>query len=269
MLFRSTPKITPPTLWLGFAALTAGALAQAPAAPEAAPAAAPTTKSPAEERVDKLMKELEGKVRERNAIQGVTDSETSSEVATTAPATGGGTRPTGNAKATDPKAGGPGQQAQQGPGRIKVWFHDLSVKPGNTYRYFVRVDVVSPLFRKTTLRQEQKRDFFNRLALFSAESEASAPISIEPNTHFFLTNGSQAQGTVTLEVWRIFNGKWRSKEFVRRAGDPIGGVVRISAEGAEGDVDMRVGAVVVDTEYATPVAGARTVGPSVQMIRSE
>jgi type II secretory pathway component GspD/PulD (secretin) len=41
-----TTKITTPALWLGFAALTAGALAQAPAAPEAAPAAAPASRAP-------------------------------------------------------------------------------------------------------------------------------------------------------------------------------------------------------------------------------
>lgn len=41
-----TTKITTPALWLGFAALTAGALAQAPAASDAAPAASPASRAP-------------------------------------------------------------------------------------------------------------------------------------------------------------------------------------------------------------------------------
>lgn len=216
-----------------------------PTKPGAAPGAG------AGDKLEKLRKDLEAKIKERNEIQGVRD--TSSETTTTAPAAKTAATP-----------GKPDSKTPQsfGPDRVKIWFHDLSVTPGNVYRYRIRVDVASPLFRRAQLRQEQKRQYFNLLALASKPSEYSEPIQVEPPTHFFMVNANQQQQTATVEVWRVFNGKWRPREFTRRAGDPIGGLVRLSADGSEGEVDMRVGAVIVDLDFPTgnrPGAGAQLV----------
>lgn len=135
------------------------------------------------------------------------------------------------------------------PGMIKVWAHDLTVEPGKTYRYKLLVAGVNPLFRQKRAPQEQVEQNFHKVALGPDKSELdqaewTAPVRVYPEREFFMLTGSQQ--TATIEVWRVYNGRWVNDEFPVQPGDPIGGTTRIKTDAGEEVIDMKVDAVVVD-----------------------
>lgn len=136
-------------------------------------------------------------------------------------------------------------------GEITVWAHDLTVEPGKTYRYRVLVSVLNPLFRQTRVEESQRQVHFNKIALgpdMAEEGEVgqapwSDPVEVDPEYYFFFVQGGQSP---RVEVWRVYDGIWRSEEFPVQPGDPIGGEMAIQVNGEPQTIDMNVGAVVVD-----------------------
>ncbi|MEO0587944.1 MAG: hypothetical protein AAF078_09920, partial [Planctomycetota bacterium] len=129
-------------------------------------------------------------------------------------------------------------------GTVRVWAHDLTVKPGKTYRYRVLVTVRNPLLRKTRVAAEQKPKYFDRLTLGPSEGELDAtadpstedgqpfwtdPITIDPELHYFLVAGSPPN-SARVEVWKVYDGRWRQSEFSIAPGDPIGGTAELTIE---------------------------------------
>ncbi|MCX5659868.1 MAG: hypothetical protein NTW19_09120 [Planctomycetota bacterium] len=142
---------------------------------------------------------------------------------------------------------------------IGVWAHDLSVRFGQTYRYRVYVAVLNPLFHKPQLHPDQRKEFFNKLSLYSEPSAWTAPITIDQETYYFLVNALAANQSATVEVWRIFNGAWHPQDFVVQAGDTIGKVVSLTAGASPFPVDYRLNALAVDVDMAAPArAGLNT-----------
>lgn len=135
---------------------------------------------------------------------------------------------------------------------VAIWAHDLSVRPGTTYRYRVYVSVLNPLFHKPQLHPDQRKEFYNKLSLYSEPSVWTAPITIDQEMYYFLVAASNASSSATIEVWRIFNGAWRPQEFVVQAGDVIGKVVPLSVGNAPFPVDFRLNALAVDVDTAAP-----------------
>ncbi len=150
------------------------------------------------------------------------------------------TKPDPNGKSDD------GQSDEAQAGRRKVWAHDLTVESGQTYRYRLSVKLINPLFQRSQLSGRQREEYFHKLALQSLPSPWSDPIQVDPEHRFFVVGGSSVENEVTVEVWRVFNGRPRVKEFRVKPGDPIGGVVTIAAGDIEMDVDMGIGITVVD-----------------------
>lgn len=146
-----------------------------------------------------------------------------------------------------------GQQGQMDPNatQIQVWAHDLSVKPGRTYRYRVVVAVLNPLFRQSRVSQEQQEQFYNLLALGpdGQELEASPwsnPVDVDKEHYFFLVGGSADRQMASVEVWTLYEGKWRHKNFDVQPGDPIGQVITVDEQTGQVEIDMRVHATLID-----------------------
>ena len=138
---------------------------------------------------------------------------------------------------------------EQQPNLVTVWSHDLTVKPGKTYRYRVSVSLINPLFQRLILSPEQKEDEFHKLSLVSKPSAWSEPITVAPERHFFLVADSQQKQSVDVEVFTIFNGAWRSHRFNVRPGDTIGSEVTLSAGDVEAEIDLSLGYAVVDLDF--------------------
>ena len=133
-----------------------------------------------------------------------------------------------------------------GPEQMTVWAHDLSARPGTTYRYRIVVSLLNPLFKRDAQLNDQQRDqYANQLGL---ESDASqwVEVQVPPVRRFFLVNANADQHRGTIEVWYIFNGRPIDEHFDVEPGDPIGQPITLDFQGETRTVDLSVGSFVVD-----------------------
>ncbi len=141
---------------------------------------------------------------------------------------------------------------QQVRGQVDVWGHDLTVKPGHTYRYKVVATVLNPLFQNRQLPEEQAEQNEHRISLTPTPIEIEAadwsePVKVESKYEFFVVNGNPGNQNAEIEVYTVFNGARQVERFQVQPGDPIGQVVtRALPSGAVHNIDLRVGAVMVD-----------------------
>ncbi len=149
---------------------------------------------------------------------------------------------------------------------LKIWQHDLTVKPGQTVRYAMIANLLNPVFFQNSLSQSQRKDFFNKLTLASLQSPWTDPIQVLSEHDFFLTGADPAHKQVTVEVYAIFNGQWQVQSFTIAAGDPIGRIVKMSTGGVERAVNMNVGAVVVDIDFDAPAREGIVGGKNTRLI---
>ncbi len=171
---------------------------------------------------------------------------------------GGGFDPYSGRRA-DRRGDGQQQPPAQDTAEVTVWAHDLTVEPGATYRYRLVVAVINPLFRQHRVAEEQKQQFFDKLALGPDPEELAStpwtePVTIDPRTTFFFVSGNAQSQNATVEVWKLYEGRWRSKEFDVQPGDPIGGEAEVDGT----RIDMRVDAVVVDLTSETQSGSGRS-----------
>ena len=134
---------------------------------------------------------------------------------------------------------------------LTVWAHDITAKPGMKYRYRISVAVVNPIFQENDVPEQQKKDFKQILSITSPASDWSEGITVEPATPFFLATPD------TVEVYYIFNGKWSFETFSPQPGDWIGDLIFKEIGGERYDIDLNVGALVVDIENEAPGMGLR------------
>jgi len=145
-----------------------------------------------------------------------------------------------------------GDDQPQSSGQVEVWAHDLTVEPGRTYRYKLVATVLNPLFQNQQLPEEQAEENKDRVSLAPTQIEIEAadwsePVTVEPKYHFFAVGGNASAQSAEVQVFTIFNGAMQAQSFQVQPGDPIGGVVeRTFPDGSVHNIDMRVGAVMVD-----------------------
>jgi len=191
-------------------------------------------------RLDDLVQDLEEAVAERNTIYGIqVDSEPDqSEVSRSLAEKDNVAKPLLH--------------------QFQVWAHDLSVLPGKTYRYRVIVSILNPLFHRPRMESEQKQQNYHRLALGPDPEELRAspwsnPVTLDPEYYFFFTSTPQ---NPSIEVWRIYNGVWRSAPFSEQQGDPIGDeAIIFTPTGEELKIDMHVGAILIDVTTTPGLKG--------------
>ena len=148
------------------------------------------------------------------------------------------------------------------PEQVTVWAHDLTIEPGKTYRYKVKVYVLNPLFRNPRLDAEQLKENRNRIALAPSEEELdnadwSAPVAIDKQHYFFVTSGNRDQKRADFEVWTVHDGIWRSREFTEYPGNEIGDIAEI--QDISGRVPMNVGSIMLDVDSVSNPNGGGSV----------
>lgn len=154
---------------------------------------------------------------------------------------------------------------------VRVWAHDLTVEPGATYRYRLIVSVLNPLFQQDRVPAEQRDQYHDRVALGPdeqtlAETDWTDPVRVSPDYRFFLVGGSAENEIAEVELWRIYDGRWRRGEFQVRPGDPIAGTAAIDLDdGRRVEVPMHADAVLVDL-ISSGAGGPLARGDGVRMV---
>lgn len=166
-------------------------------------------------------------------------------------------------------AGVAGMQLAEG-STLRVWAADPSMQPGKTYRYKLLVSVINPLYAVPRLAEDQLEMNRSRAALFPSDEEIEnmawiGPIKVEPKSRFFFTSGRES--SASIDIYRRHNGTLHRQEFSGSPGDSIGSVLKIEDEfGQVEEIDMRVGAVLVDVErHRDPLSAGSTINSLIYM----
>ena len=170
----------------------------------------------------------------------------------------------GHGAVPDPRAQGEKRESDA-TDRVTLWRHDLTAEAGATYQYRVRVGVLNPLFQRSELTAKQRERYQDRLTLLSPASEWSDSITIRPDRHFFVVGANRRQRQATVEVWRLFGGIWRSREFTVSPGDPVGESVSLSIAGRQASMAMEMDLLAVDLVSGVPAPGTLE-GKTVRLI---
>jgi len=138
----------------------------------------------------------------------------------------------------------------------KVWAHDLSVRPGRTYQYRMRVSVFNPVYGKALCADEKMRW---TPELVGEWSEPSAAVTIPRLVYFYFVGvfGDRA----TLELHRWIHGQWViARSVTCRVGTPVvcSKPVPIKMPGSGKEVtetvDLSPGVLLVDMIRGFPYA---------------
>ncbi|WP_432799770.1 hypothetical protein [Poriferisphaera sp. WC338] len=165
---------------------------------------------------------------------------------------GPGTSRRSNQRGNTPENNTQYEETEDGQRVIPVWAHDVTAEPGKTYRYRMIVTVLNPLFRQNRVEAAQKDKNYHLIALKPSEEELEAspwsePVTLDPQSHFFMVGNTQ-QGA-TVEVWALHLGSWYSDKFTVRAGDMIGGTIKVDDPKKEGNklnLPVHNGSIMID-----------------------
>jgi|GEM_PF-6047703 len=108
-------------------------------------------------------------------------------------------------------------------GDMLLWFVDMDVQPGRTYRYKVRYTIYNPIFAQPNMAGSPAlADVFG---IDSADSEWSGAVVIPPRTEFWMSNTpplqKKPQANFTVFTWH--EGIWLQKDYTALGvGDEIG-----------------------------------------------
>lgn len=122
-------------------------------------------------------------------------------------------------------------------GKIAIWFHDDSVEAGKTYRYHIRPTIWNRYVGRA--KAVKNPEDASKSVIRGEWSLSSPPITIAPDTHFFVSGASLP---ARIEVFKWQSGDWKSESFEVGVGEVIGAPRRAGATA----VDFTTGAVVID-----------------------
>lgn len=133
----------------------------------------------------------------------------------------------------------------------EIWTHDISVKPGKTYRYRMMVMYYNPFYGREARLDQSQRGLADSLVYASIPTEWSEPIRVSPPQQFFAVGGSTdasiGERRATFEVYLFSGGEHRVAKMSVSPGDPIGEVKYVTdALGNQTEVDFFTGAVLLD-----------------------
>jgi hypothetical protein len=165
----------------------------------------------------------------------------------------------------NPGGGGPGA-GPEGPDetesavvdrqpRQQIWAHDAqpeSIKSGRTYQYRMRVKLYNRLAGEPDKFSDPDD---GRMVLIPGPwSAPTQPVTVEPNTYFFVTNADDKKKNVTTEFYKWFEGVWVKDRVKLELGDAVSTESRQPVPGILGGVDhptirFLADAAVVDIQY--------------------
>ncbi|MDX2115568.1 MAG: hypothetical protein SFZ24_08100 [Planctomycetota bacterium] len=118
---------------------------------------------------------------------------------------------------------------------ITLWTHDLTAKPGETYRYRARAYVTNPLYGQTDRLKEEQRSLADIPVVAGEHSAWSEPIRVAPTTAFFITGATEAGGALggpgraIAEVFEFYYGFWRRGTVSLSPGDAVANSIELPA----------------------------------------
>lgn len=112
--------------------------------------------------------------------------------------------------------------------KVTIWAHDFVAQPGAEYRYKVRVTVTNPFFGQADRLKEEQRSLATPVTVYSADSEWSEPVRIQPRSIYFVRSAQDAaqdaigrQSRATIDIYQFFYGYWRRAGAILQPGDPV------------------------------------------------
>lgn len=159
---------------------------------------------------------------------------------------------------------------------LLFWSYDETAKPGNTYRYRIRLGVFNPLAGTSKLKSDSE-SYKDQVILWSNYADAGT-LKIPDRLYFFAMDIREAANSVIVEVFRYAMGYWHSKEYVVEAGEAIGrldspeepastfeprepGLSQETTVLIPETIDFRTKAVMVDTAAVEDWSGGRNLRP--------
>jgi hypothetical protein len=113
-------------------------------------------------------------------------------------------------------------------GDMELYFHDMTVEAGKTYRYKVRYGVFNPVFGNAAAVDKSNADIAKAFTIDSPDSAWSDPVAVQPRTRFWCSpkqpgHGQQGQeGLVTFMIFSWHDGTWQHELANAMPGDEIG-----------------------------------------------
>ncbi|TVQ59125.1 MAG: hypothetical protein EA379_11935 [Phycisphaerales bacterium] len=122
---------------------------------------------------------------------------------------------------------------------LTMWTHDVTARPGASYRYRLRVGVTNPLFGNSSNVAPEDMELVARPVAMSEPSPWSDTVFIEPTTRLYVVGaarpglgaGEGAMGSpmATVELYRFHYGHWRRVSARLTPGDAIMGELNLPA----------------------------------------
>jgi len=118
---------------------------------------------------------------------------------------------------------------------VRLWGHDLTVRPGETYRYRVRLAVNNPAYGRQSVLREGQREMAERPVLLSEPSPWGDPVVAMPREAFFLVSAndgrSQSLGpgepVAVVEAFTFYYGFYRRTQVSLRPGEMVAGAAPV------------------------------------------
>jgi hypothetical protein len=139
-------------------------------------------------------------------------------------------------------------------GDIGVYFIDMTVQPGSTYRYKARYTLYNPLYDQVNRAAQPAMS--DQFGLDSPDSAWSATIAVPSRTRFWCSakqpgGRGRLMDQVGITVYAWHDGQWSSKDYTPVPGDEIG-----ADEGASGNFVTQW--TLLDVKAIRPDSEART-----------
>ena len=117
-------------------------------------------------------------------------------------------------------------------GEVWVWGHDVTIRPGETYRYRMTIRLANPFFgHKPSLYPDQK-DLAYKVTIESKTSEWSESILVQESSQWFVVGATQPGesispdaldvGKISAEVFEFSDGSWKSSSIGIQVGQRLG-----------------------------------------------
>jgi len=121
---------------------------------------------------------------------------------------------------------------------IRLWAHDYTAQPGETYRYALRVETVNPLFVFQERLSDEQQATVESFTLQSPPSDFTGPVTIPRRTRTFLVDASPAgvspigrpeSASADFEVFHFYYGMWHRTSATLSPGDRFSATVDLPA----------------------------------------
>lgn len=108
---------------------------------------------------------------------------------------------------------------------IELWAHDLTVEPGKTYRYRVKVAINNPAFGRSASLVPEQQELAKMPLAFGQPSEWSTPVPVLKDQYYFIVSAAEVDefgpARASAEVYKFFYGHYRKGSVTLEPGDMI------------------------------------------------